>query len=188
MLLNFIKVDFRTKVLVDKYLELISDGVKPSEILVLVQNSTLKKQFIDKILKNIKVDATEKLNVHSFFSIVYNTLVENWCFVENSIPSKKAFILPNLAGLEVSQFLLKDILKQVDVKGYNSKHSLLHQIFRRYSTKIGVSIIFYIDFLCTSYFSYLSYIIGNTEKAFVPLRLLFFLFINNFYHLIFTPF
>ena len=133
MLLNFIKVDFRTKVLVDKYLELISDGVKPSEILVLVQNSTLKKQFIDKILKNIKVDATEKLNVHSFFSIVYNTLVENWCFVENSIPSKKAFILPNLVGLEVSQFLLKDILKQVDVKGYNSKHSLLHQIFRRYS-------------------------------------------------------
>ena len=133
MLLNFIKVDFRTKVLVDKYLELISDGVKPSEILVLVQNSTLKKQFIDKILKNIKVDATEKLNVHSFFSIVYNTLVENWCFVENSIPSKKAFILPNLVGLEVSQFLLKDILKQVEVKGYNSKHSLLHQIFRRYS-------------------------------------------------------
>ena len=133
MLLNFIKVDFRTKVLVDKYLELISDGVKPSEILVLVQNSTLKKQFIDKVLKNIKVDATEKLNVHSFFSIVYNTLVENWCFVENSIPSKKAFILPNLVGLEVSQFLLKDILKQVDVKGYNSKHSLLHQIFRRYS-------------------------------------------------------
>ncbi len=133
MLLNFIKVDFRTKVLVDKYLELISGGVKPSEILVLVQNSTLKKQFSDKILRNIKEDAFEKFNVHSFFSIVYNTLVDNWCFIENSIPSKKAFILPNLVGLEVSQFLLKDILKQVDVKGYNSKHSLLHQIFRRYS-------------------------------------------------------
>ena len=133
MLLNFIKVDFRTKVLVDKYLELISEGVKPSEILALVQNSTLKKQFSDQILKNIKTDAIEKLNVHSFFSIVYNTLVENWCFIENSIPAKKAFILPNLVGLEVSQFLLKDILKQVDVKGYNSKHSLLHQIFRRYS-------------------------------------------------------
>lgn len=37
MLLNFIKVDFRTKVLVEKYTELISAGVKPSEILVLVQ-------------------------------------------------------------------------------------------------------------------------------------------------------
>ncbi len=133
MLLNFIKVDFQTKVLVEKYLELISDGVKPSEILVLVQNSTLKKQFTDKILDEIKIDAIEKLNVHSFFSIVYNTLVENWCFIENSIPSDKHFILPNLVGLEVSQFLLKDILKHVNVKGYNSKKSLLHQIFRRYS-------------------------------------------------------
>ena len=133
MLLNFIKVDFRTKVLVDKYLDLISKGVKPSEILVLVQNSTLKKQFADKILEKIDSIAIEKLNIHSFFSIVYNTLIENWCFIENMIPGDKNFILPNLVGLEVSQFLLKDILKKVDVKGYNSKKSLLHQIFRRYS-------------------------------------------------------
>ena len=133
MLLNFIKVDFRTKVLVDKYLELISEGVKPSEILVLVQNLTLKKQFSNKVLEEINVNAIEKLNIHSFSSIVYNTLIENWCFIENAIPSEKHFILPNLVGLEVSQFLLKDILKKVEVKGYNSKKSLLHQIFRRYS-------------------------------------------------------
>ncbi|MBD9223325.1 hypothetical protein EGQ24_05420, partial [bacterium] len=109
MLLNFIKVDFRTKILVDKYLELISVGVKPSEILVLVQNSTLKKQFSDKVLEKISVNAIEKLNIHSFFSIVYNTLIENWCFLENAIPGDKHYILPNLVGLEVSQFLLKDI-------------------------------------------------------------------------------
>lgn len=42
-------------------------------------------------------------------------------------------ILPNLAGLEVSQFLLKDILKEVPFRGYNSRMSLLQQIFRRYS-------------------------------------------------------
>ena len=133
MLLNFIKVDFQTKVLVEKYLKLISEGVKPSEILVLTQNSTLKKLISNQILEKIKIDAIEKLNIHSFFSIVYNTLVENWCFIENSIPSDKSFILPNLVGLEVSQFLLKDILKKVEVKGYNSKKSLLHQIFRRYA-------------------------------------------------------
>ena len=133
MLLNSIKVDFRTKILVDKYLGLISEGIKPSEILVLVQNSTLKKQFSDKILENINVNAIEKLNVHSFFSIVYNTLIDNWCFIENLIPGSRSFILPNLVGLEVSQFILKDILKEIDVKGYNSKKSLLHQIFRRYS-------------------------------------------------------
>lgn len=133
MLLNFIKVDFRENLLVQKYLELISCGAKPSEILVLVQNSNLKKKITDKILKDIKINAIEKLQIHSFFSIVYNTLQDNWCFIENSIPSDKSFILPNLVGLEVSQFLLKEILKKNEVKGYNSKKSLLHQIFRRYS-------------------------------------------------------
>ena len=133
MLLNFIKADIRAKTLVDKYIELLSEGIKPSEILLLVQNSTSKNNFINKILSETKINAIEKINVHSFFSVVYNTLADNWCFIENSIPSDKSFILPNLVGLEVSQFLLKDILKDIEVKGYNSKKSLLHQIFRRYS-------------------------------------------------------
>ena len=133
MLLNFIKVDFREHVLFEKYLELISNGVKPSEILVLVQNSTTRKQFQNKILENFPLNAFEKLNIHSFFSLVYNTLQDNWCFIENSIKGEKSFILPNLVGMEVSQFLLKDLLKTIVVKGYNSKKSLLHQIFRRYS-------------------------------------------------------
>lgn len=133
MLLNFIKVDFRENLIIKKYLDLISCGVKPSEILVLVQNSNVKKRINDKILKDININAIEKLQIHSFFSIVYNTLQDNWCFIENSIPSDKSFILPNLVGLEVSQFLLKEILKKNEVKGYNSKKSLLHQIFRRYS-------------------------------------------------------
>ena len=136
MLVNFIKANFRTNLLVDKYLELISKGVKPSEILVLVQNSNLKKSFSDTILEKINLESIESLNIHSFFSIVFNTISNNWCFIENSIPNKennKSYILPNLVGLEVSQFLLKDILRKIEVKGYNSKKSLLHQIFRRYS-------------------------------------------------------
>ena len=87
MLLNFIKADFRKDLLVKKYLELISCGVKTSEILVLVQNSNLKKQFIEEVLKNIEISAIEKLEIHSFFSLVYNTLVDNWCFIENSSPN-----------------------------------------------------------------------------------------------------
>ena len=113
MLLNFIKADFREKFLVDKYLSLISEGVNPSEILILVQNSTLRNQFTEKVLSGIKTNAIERLNIHSFFSLVYNTLNDNWCFIENSIPSDKSFILPNLVGLEVSQFILKDILKDI---------------------------------------------------------------------------
>ena len=133
MLLNFIKAKNREHVLTKKYFELISQGVKPSEILVLTQNSNSKKCLQNKILENIPVNAVEKINVHSFFSLVYNTLQENWCFIENSVKGEKSFILPNLVGLEVSNFLLKDLLKNIVVKGYNSKKSLLHQIFRRYS-------------------------------------------------------
>ena len=133
MLLNFIKAENRQKILVNKFLDLISAGIKPSEILVLLQNSNQKKQFCDRVLDKIKIQSFEQFNIHSFFSIVYNTLIDNWCFVENSITSKKTFILPNLVGLEISQFILKDILKRIEVKGYNSKRSLLHQIFRRYA-------------------------------------------------------
>ena len=133
MLFNSYKNETKNNLLIDKYIGLINSGVKPSEVLVLVQNSTLKKKFIEHALSKIEINSIEKLNVHSFFSLVYNTLNDNWCFIENSIPTSKHFILPNLVGLEVSQFLLKDILKQNEVKGYNSKKSLLHQIFRRYS-------------------------------------------------------
>ena len=133
MLFNSYKNQTKNNLLLSKYLSLTDSGVNPSEILVLLGNSTLKKKFTSEVLDKIKNNSIEQLNIHSFFSLVYNTLNDNWCFIENLISSGKTFILPNLVGLEVSQLILKDIIKDVDVKGYNSKKSLLHQIFRRYS-------------------------------------------------------
>lgn len=126
-------VSDKTKILTDKYTELLNSGVNASEILVLVQNSTLKNKFIERTLKGLKQDSIEKLQVHSFFSLVYNTITDNWALIENGNPFSNPKILPNLAGLEVSQFILKDIIKSVQFKGYNSKKSLLHQLLRRYS-------------------------------------------------------
>jgi len=123
----------KTDFLIDKYAELINNGVPASSILVLVQNSTLKNQFQEKVFENLTVDCLEKPRIHSFFSLVYNTISDNWAFLEDRNIFDNPVILPNLAGLEVSQFLLKDILKDVKFKGYNSRMSLLHQIFRRYS-------------------------------------------------------
>lgn len=123
----------KTEFLVDKFVQLLNHGVSASEILVLVQNSTLKQHFIDKTLQKLTIQGFEKLQVHSFFSLVYNTISDNWAFLEDRNIFDNPVILPNLAGLEVSQFILKDILKTVKFKGYNSKLSLLHQIFRRYS-------------------------------------------------------
>lgn len=123
----------KTNFLINAYVRLLNSGVKSSEILVLVQNSSLKQNFINKTLGKLEVNCIEKLQVHSFFSLVYNTINDNWALIENINPFNNPAILPNLAGLEVSQFILKDILKEVPFKGYNSKKSLLHQIFRRYS-------------------------------------------------------
>ena len=124
----------KTDYLINSYVKLLNSGVKSSEILVIVQNSNLKQNFIKKTLEKLDIICIEKLQVHSFFSLVYNTINDNWAFVENINPFiNNPTILPNLAGLEVSQFILKDILKEIPFKGYNSKKSLLHQIFRRYS-------------------------------------------------------
>lgn len=123
----------KTDFLIDKYSELINHGVSASSILVLVQNSTLKNNFLESVFKKIEVDFLEKPKIHSFFSLVYNTISDNWAFLEDRNIFDNPVILPNLAGLEVSQFLLKDILQDVKFKGYNSRMSLLQQIFRRYS-------------------------------------------------------
>lgn len=124
----------KTQVLIEKYAALLNGGVDASRILVLVQNSNLKNKFIDETLKKLEIDSFEKLKVYSFFGLVYNSIIDNWAFIENGNPFKdNPKILPNLAGLEVSQFVLKDILKGIPFKGYNSKKSLLHQLFRRYA-------------------------------------------------------
>lgn len=121
----------KTDFLIEKYAELLNSGINASEILVLVQSG--KQKFIDKTLEKLNINCIEKLQVHTFFSLVYNTVNDNWAFVENINPYNNPTILPNLAGLEISQFILKDILKDIQFKGYNSKKSLLHQLFRRYS-------------------------------------------------------
>lgn len=124
----------KTDFLIDKYAELLNAGVAASKILVLVQNSTVKQMFINKTLERLKIGHFEKLKVHSFFSLVYNAVSDNWAVLEGINPDKsRSVILPNLIGLEVSQFILKNIIKEVKFRGYNSRKSLLHQIFRRYS-------------------------------------------------------
>ncbi len=123
----------KTNMLISKYAELLNSGVDASKILVLVQNSTLKNNFIEKTLAKLTLNAVEKLQVYSFFGMVYNTVSDNWAFLESRNKFDNPVILPNLAGLEISQFILKDILKEVPFKGYNSKKSLLNQLFRRYS-------------------------------------------------------
>lgn len=123
----------RFEQLINKYLELVNNNVPTSNILVVLQTPNDKHKFITSVLDKLNCAVIDKLNIHTFHGLIYNTISDNWMFLEKTIPTKKHSILPNLVGLEVSQLILKDILKNIKVKGYNSKKSLLHQIFRRYS-------------------------------------------------------
>lgn len=133
MLINAPNSKNRTSVLIEKYSELLKNGVKAQNILVLVQNSNKKNYFIEQIKKNSPLGSIGEIKVYSFFGLCYNFISQNWAIIENSIKDNNSIILPNLVGLEVSQKLFKDCINEVDFTGYNSKISLLHQMLRRYS-------------------------------------------------------
>lgn len=132
MLLNAPISSQKRKILVDKYVSLIDSGVDASKILVIVQNSIQKNRFLKEVLALVKTDVMETPRISSFNSIIYNSINDNWGYLENSLVGK-GVIIPNTTGLEITQFILNKLIKDVKFKGYNSKKSLLHQIFRRYA-------------------------------------------------------
>ena len=132
MILNATISSNKNSVLTDKYIELLEAGIDTSKILVIVQNSIQKNNFLKDILEKTNKDIFRMPLIYSFNSLIYNTILDNWAFIENSLKGT-ARILPNQNCLEVTQYILKDIIKDIQFKGYNSKKSLLHQIFRRYS-------------------------------------------------------
>lgn len=124
----------KTQELIENYVQLLNSGVDSSKILVILQNSNKKKHFIEQTFQKLTIDAIEKPLVYSFFGLVYNTISDNWAKIENKISDdKNTKIIPNLTGLEVSQFIMREIISDIKFEGYNSKKSLLHQLFRRYS-------------------------------------------------------
>ena len=123
----------KTEILLKKCAQLLNEGISADKILVIVQNSKKKNEFIKKIKKNLEVDAVTNHNVYTFFGLIYNKILENWVLIENEIKDNNAKISPNLSGLEVSQYIFKKAIDEIQFLGYNSKVNLLHQLLRRYS-------------------------------------------------------
>lgn len=133
MLINAPSTTNRTKILEDEYFKLLQNGVNAENILVLVQNSKKKKEFINNIKTRFDKGSIGNIKIYSFQGLIYNYILENWVIIENSIKNENRKIIPNLCGLEISQKILKEIITTVDFSGYNSKTSLLHQLLRRNS-------------------------------------------------------
>lgn len=67
MLIDSCIASSKTQFLIDKYVQLVNEGVSTSSILALVQNSTLKNKFQNEVFEKLKVDCVEKPKIHSFF-------------------------------------------------------------------------------------------------------------------------
>ena len=132
MIINKISDKNNSKIIAEKYVDWLNSGVSPSQILVLTFNSNSKKNILKNILNFYAENCISDIKIHTFHGLIYNTILDNWAKLE-SLLKNNTKVQPNLTGLEISQYILKDIIKQEEVKGYNSKKSLLHQIFRRYS-------------------------------------------------------
>lgn len=123
----------KVKYLAEKYVELISSGVKAEEILVLVLNSYKRIEFYNEVFKLNPLLEKEKHNIFTFGGLCYNAFLDNWDYISNLINAPSDEVKPNLCGLEVSQFIFKQSVKTADFSDYISKVNLLHQLFRRYS-------------------------------------------------------
>lgn len=123
----------KTEILTDKYIELIDSGVSSDEVLVICLNSFKRQKFIEAVKENVKSAALEKLNIYTFYGLCYNAVLDNWPFIEDQINFGEPKIIPNLCGLETSQYMLKQSIREEGFKDYLSKINLLHQLFRRNS-------------------------------------------------------
>ncbi len=123
----------KVKYLAEKYVELISSGVKAEEILVLVLNPYKRIEFYNEVFKLNPLLEKEKHNIFTFWGLCYNAFLDNWDYISNLINAPSDEVKPNLCGLEVSQFIFKQSIKTADFSDYISKVNLLHQLFRRYS-------------------------------------------------------
>ena len=118
----------KTNLLVNKYNEFVNSGIDPKNILVLLLNSYKKNEFIKKIKE------VQNHQIHTLYGLCYNAFNDNWDYISGLIGSSiNETQKPNLCGLEVSQFIFKQSIKEADFSDYISKVNLLHQLFRRYS-------------------------------------------------------
>lgn len=126
---NSNKVFFLAK----KYVDLIAEGCALNQILFVTLNSYKRMNLINEIYKLNPDLRNEKHQIYTFWGLCYNAFNDNWNYISDLISNDKNNIKPNLCGLEVSQFIFKQSIKEADFSDYISKVNLLHQLFRRYS-------------------------------------------------------
>lgn len=122
----------RLNFLINQYTGLLKSGIEPNAIQVILLNAYQKSLFLRKLTELFPQINTSSLKISTFYGLCYNSVNNNSDFVKNFLKYKKDDNI-NLCGLEISQYIFKQCIKEVDFSDYISKVNLLHQLFRRYS-------------------------------------------------------
>ena len=123
----------RSFFLAKKFVDLIAQGSAVNKILFITLNPYKKVNLINEIYKLNPELKAKKLPIYTFGGLCYNAFIDNWDYISTLISNDEINSSPNLCGLEVSQFIFKQSIKEADFSDYISKVNLLHQLFRRYS-------------------------------------------------------
>ena len=138
----------KTSLLIENFIKLLNSEISTSEILVVCVNSYKKRLFIEKTrekLLEIGFEASASLPVYTFNGLVYNSILNNWPVIEEKIIGKKGnpVIIPNLCGLEVSEYVLKQSLKEIDkqdnfnFRDYRSGHEFIAPAIKKIQAYCG---------------------------------------------------
>ncbi len=122
----------RLNFLTEKYIDLMESGVNTGEIIVLLLNSYQKTLFSEKLKVLKKGLYMPDLKIYTLYGLCYSSFIDNKDYIKKLLDCDKSEEL-NLCGLEVSQYIFKQCIKEADFSDYISKVNLLHQLFRRYS-------------------------------------------------------
>ena len=133
MLIEGIFSKQRTDFIINKCRDIYQSANNDGIILTVVLNS-YKKACLIKELKKIMPDYNnEKLKILTFAGLCYNTFLDNGEYIAKLTKTSENGYKANLCGLDVSQYIFKQSIKEGDFSDYISKVNLLHQLFRRYS-------------------------------------------------------
>ena len=122
----------RENLLVEKYVELINNESAYNEILVILLNPYQKAIFINKVKEKLPNYDIDKAKVYTTNGLYYNAFKDNEEYIKKILKYNKEDKI-ELCGLEISQYIFKQSIKEADFSDYISKINLLHQLFRRYA-------------------------------------------------------
>ena len=133
MLIEGIFSKQRTDFIINKCRDIYQSANNDGIILTVVLNSYKKACLIKKLKKIMPDYNNDKLKILTFAGLCYNTFLDNGEYIAKLTKTSENGYKANLCGLDVSQYIFKQSIKEGDFSDYISKVNLLHQLFRRYS-------------------------------------------------------